>query len=460
MMRKKLLISDKRSIVFCTIVLINFIMVLAYNILTPYMSDDLWYDHGVMRSLSEIIRDQIEDHMTWSGRDVAHLILKISFCFPKAVFNIVNSLMYVTLSVLAYLNIEGKKKWDFCLYGIIMLLMWFYVVDFDQTILWVSGACNYLWTGTIILGFVTVYRLGLLNASKEPHDTRTNVKIVQIAGMFILGLLAGWGNENTSGGAILLVLILLIDAYIRRKREDREFCSEAWSIVGIVGAVIGLILMVTAPGNRIRGAERIAEEEQTGLMALLGRLLKINDAVLHNFGVLLCIIILLSVYLILKGKSIYDMRYVFIYAGIALITSYVLILTAVPMDRALFGGGILLIIASVQAVVYIPNEDIYMNSIKYSLMIIAVLYLSFEYLSCGADLMRIIRELDERQQMVDEEKRVGNYDLELPMLTEEWNNRFTFIYHYNDITEETDSYGNEIYKVYYDLNSVRGVRKN
>lgn len=459
MMKKKRLLSDKRAVAFLTIILINFVMVLIYNFLTPYMSDDLWYDHGVMQPLSELIRAQIDDHLTWSGRDVAHLLLKISFCFHKSVFNVVNSLIYVCMSILIYLNVVGKKSRDFCLYGIIVLLMWFFVVAFDQTILWVSGACNYLWTGTIILGFITVYRLSLVNTPDKEDGSTVYVKVIQAVCMFVLGLLAGWGNENTSGGAIILVLILLIDGKFRQKRGE-ELHFRVWVPAGIIGAVMGLIIMITAPGNTIRGSERIAEEEQTGILALLGRILKLNDAVLHNFGVLFCVIIVVSVYLILRGRSLYDMRYVLIYVGTALVTTYVLVLTAVPMDRALFGAGIFLIIACAQAVAYIPKEDIYMNSLKYSLIIISALYMSIEYLSCGADLMRIMRELDERQQIVDDEKCAGNYDLELPMLTEEWNNRFTYIYHYNDITEETDSYGNEIYKVYYDLNSVRGVKKN
>lgn len=457
MKKKNLLISDKNVLIFCLILLINFIMILVYNFLTPYMSDDLWYDLGVAKPLSELIQAQIEDHMTWSGRDVGHLLLKMVFCFPKWVFNVINSIFFAILSILIYLNVEGRKKNDSCLYAVILLLMWFSIVSFDQTILWVSGACNYLWTGTIILAFITIYRIEPLQKLDSDNGKSTIISVLCCVGMFVLGLLSGWGNENTSGGAIILVIYFLIEEQIRCRKTGKKLRLKPWALAGIIGSVIGLILMVTAPGNKVRMEERLEEEAQTGLLAILGRILKLNDAVIRNFGVLLCVIIILSVYLILKSRSIFDVRYVFVYTGVAIITSYVLILTSIPMDRALFGAGILLIIACAQVITYIPIDDIYLSTMKYSLIIIGVLFLVTDYLACGADLMRIIRELDARQQIVDEEKRAGNYDLELPMLTEEWNNRFTYIYHYNDISDE-DSYGNQIYKVYYDLNSVRGIK--
>ncbi len=104
--------EKNRKKLFVSLIIINFITIFIYNTLTPYMSDDLWYDLGVMRPFADIIKDQIEDHMTWAGRDVGHLILKLSFCFPKWIFNIANSIMFVCLTLLMYLNTERTKKYD------------------------------------------------------------------------------------------------------------------------------------------------------------------------------------------------------------------------------------------------------------------------------------------------------------------------------------------------------------
>ena len=72
-------------------------------------------------------------------------------------------------------------------------------------------------------------------------------------------------------------------------------------------------------------------------------------------------------------------------------------------------------------------------------------------------LVRILRELDIRQEYVDEQKALGNYSLTLPMLRKEWDNRYTFIYNDNDISEESDSFGSNLYRIYYGLDEVVGI---
>lgn len=459
--------EKKRKTAFCFVIIVSYMMILIYNFLTPYMSDDLWYDLGVMRPLSELIKEEVSDYLTWSGRDVGHFILKLSFCVPKPVFNVVNSMVFVIMTVLIYMNIECKKKCDVFIYGLVVIMLWILGVSFDQTILWVSGACNYLWTGTIILGFITVYRSqiykddnSLADSEKIPVRKTTIRNILLSFGMFILGLLAGWGNENTSGGAILLVIIFMTDARYICKKANREFKYPIWSISGLIGALLGLLIMVTAPGNKVRGIERLADEEQSGFMAYLGRLLKLNDAVLRNYSIMIVMIVVLLTYLLLKGSKPYDLRYILIYSGICLITTYILILTAIPMDRALFGAGIFLMIACIQAICYIPKEDIYMNVIKYSAVVLTIMWFIPYYISCGADLVRIMRELDERDRYVEEQKASGETDIIIPKLREEWNNKYTYIYHYNDVSEEEEGYGNSVYETYYDLDRVIGIDRD
>lgn len=450
--------TKSRRVIFTALIILNFIMVLAYNFFTPYMSDDLWYDLGVMKSLPTLLSDSANAYMTWGGRSVADFLLRLSFCFSKGVFNVVNSLLFIALSLLIYLNIEGRRKNDILVYGYVMIFMWLFTVSFDQTILWVSGACNYLWTGVIIMSFVTLYRVkiwgyGLIEAEeKGPFEANLQSAknyILLCIGIFFLGLLAGWCNENTSGGALLLVLSFI---WLDKRRP------VIWELCGMIGCVIGILIMISAPGVRARAAERAADEEHTGMLTYLGRFLKLNDALMRNLAILLIIVIVLTVYHILKGKSIYDLRYIFIYAAVAVITVYVLMATVIPMDRALFGAGVFLMIAAIQAITYIPRDDIYMATLKYAAPVILGLYLMVTYISCGADLFRITRELNERQEYAEQQKAEGNVYLTLPKLRPDWNNRYTYIYNNgNDIDEEDDSYGNSIYKEYYGLKDVHGI---
>ena len=235
--------TKSRRVIFTALIILNFIMILIYNFLTPYMSDDLWYDMGVMKSLPELIAGSVNSYMTWGGRSVADFLLRLSFCLPKGVFNVVNSLLFVALSILIYLNIEGRKKYDALVYGYVMIFMWLFTVSFDQTILWVSGACNYLWTGVIIMSFVTLYRVKLSDLYLSKDETVGTDKantgeagngatgivpskrsVLPCIGMFLLGLLAGWCNENTSGGALLLaIMYILTKSGIITQKTDLVF---------------------------------------------------------------------------------------------------------------------------------------------------------------------------------------------------------------------------------------------
>ena len=152
------MIKEKQRIVFGGLVGMSFLAILIYNFLTPLMSDDLLFDESLYRSIGDIFREEYHQYMTWNGRSVLQIILKIFSLLPKWVFNICNSLCFVYTCLLIYWNINGRKQYDCLLYILIQLCMWNFSVDFDQTVLWLGGACNYLWGIMIILSFITLYR--------------------------------------------------------------------------------------------------------------------------------------------------------------------------------------------------------------------------------------------------------------------------------------------------------------
>ena len=145
------------------------------------------------------------------------------------------------------------------------------------------------------------------------------------------------------------------------------------------------------------------------------------------------------------------------YIVVAFISIYVIILTTIPMPRAFMGGSLILLIACVQLIQYIENKETALNVFITSAIIVMFLFMCKSYVDTAANLTRILRELDIRQEYVDEQKALGNYSLELPMLRKEWDNRYTFIYLGNDISEEPDSFGSNLYRIYYGLDEVVGI---
>ena len=147
-------------------------MIYAYNFLTPYMSDDYAYKIEVQQadSFFDLIKQQYGEYLSNSGRVIGQFNVRLSLVYSKQIFNVVNSLMFVALMGLIYANIKRKKKYDIFVLLLILTFLWRFTVDFGQTMLWICGACNYLWGSVIILGYVTFFRHLLGKAERMKHQ--------------------------------------------------------------------------------------------------------------------------------------------------------------------------------------------------------------------------------------------------------------------------------------------------
>lgn len=438
--------STKRKLYFYITVIICFIAILIYNCLTPLISDDLVFNiYGSSSySLKDLLKVEYNNYMTWNGRVIPQFIMHCFLLLPKWIFNIANSLCFIFFTLLIYWNIRNRKEYDFAIYALVNLLIWQFGVSFSETILWLSGACNYLWAMTIILGFVTYFRY-----KTEHSDTIKHPGLLTM-GLLVFGIMAGWCNENTSGGGLLLVLFYISVYYIKNKN------LKPWMITGSLGMCIGLFFMVIAPGNAVRSAERLEQENHTGLLGMIGRFLKINIAIETYLFPLLAGIIILTVYFLLRGRKIQEFIEVYVFVAVSFATSFVLILTTPPMDRAYFGAGIFMTIAFLQMVANIPKEDVYLTALKYSGILVFTIFMYFSYCENGANLMRIYREVDERHEYIQEQLAQGNREIVVPQLRPEFENKYSYMYK-TDIIKDPNGHGNKVYRIYYDLKSITGI---
>lgn len=438
---------ERDKALFAIVVVGSFIAIMGYNFLTPLMSDELMFDASEYHSLADIFMAEYKNYMTWNGRSVVQIIMRCFSLMPKGVFNVCNSICFVILTLLMYWNIKGRKKYDYAAYALINLLVWHFGVSFDQTVLWMSGACNYLWGAVIILGFVTLYRYKAEHADNVRHGT------VFAVGMFLFGVLAGWCNENTSGGGMLCVLYFMAAFYRRNKK------LAPWMVSGVVGIFTGLVIMTSAPGNRLRMVWLLMAEEHSGVLAYVGRFLKINIAVETYLLPMLAIVIFILAYLLIKGRKIMDCSNAILYVAVSIATSYALVLTPQPMDRAYFGAGIFMTIACVQALWHIPRDELCLNACKYGGIVLFIIIVFFSYCKNGANLVRIMREVNEREAYILEQKAQGNMNLTVPMLRPEFKTKYSF-YHYNDVDGNPEGWGCSLLREYYGLESVVGVPRS
>lgn len=443
---------------FILILAMAFMGLLVFNVLTPFMSDDFYYAPGQYRSIAGVADKTWELYMTWNGRLVPQFIMTWCLSLPLLVFDVLNSLVFIILVLLIYWNVvDGAKEYDIRSLLVILLCMWLFIVSPGQTILWTSGSCNYLWATVISLGFLTLTRYILC----KDLNTKSKTAFLLCIVMLVLGVCAGWCNENTSGGVLLLVLFAIAEKFFiytgKQKIRDIIKVIPSWCYCGITGLCIGLLGLVLSPGGKIRLAGNLEEEEQSGLFAYVGRFLKLNEYVREDFAVIGIITILLVLYSIYTKKDIKKMVYTYALLICAVITVYVLLLTTTPMDRALFGSEIFVFIAIARMLRLIDDNDgIGLKTIINSLIVVAIIASLYLFARDGVNLVRIERELIERDALVAEQIEAGNDIITLPILRTNWDNKYTFIYS-NDISEDVDDWGNRIYRVYYGVKGIIGV---
>lgn len=437
--------SEKsKKIIFFIIVTISFAAILIYNFFTPLMSDDLLNDAFKSNSIAEAFREGYNMYMDINGRMVLQTILMLFCMVPKYVFNIFNSICFVLLMLLIYWNAAGFKKYDGMMYIMINLFAWNFSVEFDQTVLWRAGACSYLWGTTIIMGLVTYYRFFLESEKKIKHS------VAQSIGLLIWGILAGWCNENTSGGCILIILSLSVLYYMKHKKILSQ------TIYVTAGVFAGFLFMVFSPGNRNRIS--YMSDSHTGIMKYIARFLKINIRVEQYMMLYIAIIILLLVYYGYKrGKNSYkDYIYIILFSIAGLATCYALILAPEPMPRAYFGANIFFLVAAAESISKLRKEDEILYALKTGAILVGTVWMYFSYIENGADLARLFREVNKREAYILEQTAEGNYDLTLPIIRDEFKCKYSFLQDV-DIEPAEDSFNNACYRIAYNLNSIKAV---
>lgn len=430
-----------RKIAFYTIIVISFVAIYVYNILTPYMSDDVLYMKNNIQNLGDILKHEYWSYFNHTGRIILEFLVNIFLLFPKSVFNVFNSFCFVGTMLLVYYNIREREKYDVFLYALINLSMWVFVVDFDQTVLWLTGACNYIWGIFIILIFISVYRFYL--------DKKDDIKNKVLAGvvLFITGLLGGGCNENTSGGAILIVLLLTLKHYLENKKIQKVMTC------GIVGSIIGFAFMVMAPGNAARSVQMSAGDK-TGMAEYISRGLKILKAIDKYLLLYMVVVCMLGAYFYYTKKySLMEFYEVAIFVIAALATACVLILTSEPMPRAYFGANMFMMIAALQMVQKIREDDVLFMALKSGGIIAASIAMIFVYVEEGANLVRIRREYEVRKSYILEEKEKGNNQLILPMLRPVFESKYSML-HFVDISTDEEKWDNDVYEYYYDIELI------
>ncbi len=235
-----------------------FIGVLLLNRLNyPFLGDDYVYafmwqgkdifaplpeDARRIQSFSDIFQSLYSHYFTWGGRMVAHFFVMFFMWVGKFWFDIANSFMVVLLLLeMQWIAHEGRITMDIKAghVALAFFCLWAFNFDWCHTIIWLAGACNYLWASVLLLLFLLPYvRHYFTNGEVKYKSWLTSV-------MFFLGLATGDTNENTICWIGLTGIFYLWKCY-------KNYRLAPWMIVGFIGLSLGYGILVLAPGNLVR----------------------------------------------------------------------------------------------------------------------------------------------------------------------------------------------------------------
>ncbi len=275
-----------RKSVYLLIILFFFFYILNY--LTPmafgddYVYSFIWQGHSeyeplidpVVRvsSLNDLQVSLWRHYFTWSGRTVSHFLTQFFLWLGKDVFNIFNSLISLLLVIEIYwcmnkgvVSLNFKTAW-ICW---IFFALWVFSPGFSPVFFWLSGACNYLWTAVLLLAFLLPY-IRKYYFFEEPLSK----SLAFTLGMFFLGIIAGWSNENS---ICWIILVLSYFIYVNKKTGK----LENWMFSGLAGLMVGYMLLMLAPGN----VARLQAETGASSGWITGILIKTN---LNMLAAVLC----------------------------------------------------------------------------------------------------------------------------------------------------------------------------
>lgn len=393
------LITQNRYIynsLFIFIILILFSTILFLNIKTPLIGDDFVYSFiyqtkHPLTSINDVFYSQYLHYYKWGGRSVVHFITQSLLLTDNAlVIDIINSVGFIGFILAMHYHITGTLKNNISILIISFSLIWFLQPVFAETILWITGSSNYLWGTLIILLFLLPYRL---YKNKKSHLIKS---IVISICMFIGGVIAGWTNENTAAAMLAMIICFII--YHKFNKE----VIPLWMYTGLVGAIIGYIVMIAAPGNFAR-----AEGTSISPFLIIYRFLTYSQRFINYLGLLnLAIALLMIAYIKISSNSRKaTLSYILIYFIGLFISIYIMIASPGFPARAWFGTITFNIIAF--GILYnkiTSNPSSIIKQMKYCFLLFCIVSFSASYYDAYKDVTAINNIWKERIAVIDKEK--------------------------------------------------------
>ncbi|MCL2539748.1 MAG: DUF6056 family protein [Oscillospiraceae bacterium] len=392
--------NTKRSL-FIAVLFVLFIIILTLNFLTPLFADDFAYSGS--KNIIDVLDQEYHQYLSWTGRSVAHILVRVFLMPEKLIFNVANSLVFIGLILLTYLHSRPARKYSLATLIISAALLFEFIPVFGQTVLWLTGACNYLWGTTIILAFLLPYSNALFNETQRAPAGGW----LRAAGMFLGGVVAGWCNENTSGGCLVLALVFIL--LHKKKHKSCEYPL----IFGEIGCALGYAFLILAPGNYVRGDTSMYDEGMLNI--LFRRITQCTETAAESLSFLIVVFICLIVWSMVEKGELLRIVVSLAFALLSLGVIYILVLSPSGRGgRAVFGSVVFMVIAVTSAFEALGNDLKYAKIARFSFTSVLILQAAMNLWFALDSISRTFNEVRTRERYVTAQSQYGNKDILIP----------------------------------------------
>ena len=239
----KIKFDVKKNGIFLLSVVVLLAVFFVLNVLSPFAADDYsfmysWEDGTRITSMSQIFETLVCVYETLIGRMISVFFCIFFLMFPKDVFNVVNTIVFVATVVLIYKLTDKKKKFSVLIFFMIPVFFWIFMPTYGQLFLWLNGSINYLWSYFFALLFMMPY----ISLYRNPDKKRKRWAAI---GLCIYGLLFGSYVENVSF-ATAFVCFLMVVAVMYEKKSIKKYL---WYVYPIIAAAMGFMVFLLSPGE-------------------------------------------------------------------------------------------------------------------------------------------------------------------------------------------------------------------
>ncbi len=419
------------------VLILILVLILLMNLFTKKIADDFIYSQS--NGLLDIFAREYEQYMTWSGRSVAHILARISLALPRFLFQLCNSLVFVWLIILIVFHAKPSGKHVPFLLGVSAALVFLYVPMFGETVLWQTGSFNYLWMTTLIMTFLVPYR------SNGPVD------IPHAVLCFLCGIPAGWTNENTAGAMVLFMLGMIFKSIVLDHEKP-----GVHMFAGLAGALIGLLMMVKAPGNAVR---MLSFPERNGLSSLFIAAYEASivisgsgDTGMRTLWLIFAAVITIAGITAADKKKLY-IPLLFAFCSFAAVYAMILSPVYINFSRSMFGATVFLIAGIISSLALIMDTGRFEIPCKAALAVVTALS-AMNYMTAMIDLVNTRYQFRNYDRYISSQKAAGNLNPVVPALARELMTRYDPIYDLEGLQGDDTHWINQNFAVMNGLESI------